>query len=119
MSSLLCTVSTKVCSPWEPASARTEVAELSRGSHAWAGGSASTAREPWARVGDPRGGLKANKTLTLRICQLSSGSPTVSCSADSAEQGPHGRGQGTPQSGKEYPQYRQYLPVLASSQLHT
>ena len=80
MSSLLHTVSTKVCSPWDPASARTEVAELSRGSHAWAGGSASTAREPWARVGDPRGGLKANKTLTLRICQLSSGSPTVSCS---------------------------------------
>ena len=110
MRSLLCTVSTKVCSPWEPASARTEVAELSRGSHAWAGGSASTARESWARVGDSRGGLKANETLTLRICQLSLGSQTVSCSADSDEQGPHGRGQGTPSLGRSTHSICQYPP---------
>ena len=69
-----------------------------------------SAREPWARVGDPRGGPEANKTLTMRICQLSSGSPIVSCSALTAEQGPHGRGQGAPSLGKEYPQYRQFLP---------
>ena len=81
---------------------------VSRGSQARAWAAVGTARKPWARVGDSRGGLKANKTLTLRICQLSLGSPTMSCSADSAEQGPHGRGQGAPSLGKEYPQSRQY-----------
>ena len=80
---------------------------VSRVSQARAWAAVGTARKPWARVGDPRGGLKANETLTLRLCQLSSGSPTLSLSADSAEQGPHGRGQGAPSLGKEYPQYRQ------------
>ena len=75
--------------------------------HAWA--AVGTARKPRAPVGDPRGGLKASETLTLRLCQLSLGSPTLSLSADSAEQGPHGRGQGTPSLGKEYPQSCQFL----------
>ena len=82
---------------------------VSRGSQARAWAAVGTARKPWTRVGDPRGGLKANETLMLRLCQLSSGSPTLSCSADSAEQGPHGRGQGTPSLGKEYPQSCQFL----------
>ena len=82
---------------------------VSRGSQAGAWAAVGTARKPWTRVGDPRGGLKANETLMLRLCQLSSGSPPLSCSADSAEQGPHGRGQGTPSLGKEYPQSCQKL----------
>ena len=82
---------------------------VSRRSQARARAAVGTERKPWARVGDPRGGLKANETLMLRLCQLSSGSPTLSCSADSAEQGPHGRGQGTPSLGKEYPQSCQFL----------
>ena len=60
---------------------------VSRGSQARAWAAVGTARKPWARVGDPRGGLKATKALTLEPCQLSSGSPTVSLSADSAELG--------------------------------
>ena len=75
--------------------------------HAWA--AMGTTHKPWARVGDPRGGLKATKALTLELCQLSSGSPTLSLSADSAEQGLHGRGKGTPSLGKEYPQSCQFL----------
>ena len=81
---------------------------VSRVSQARAWAAVGTARKPWARVGDPRGGLKASETLTLRLCQLSLGSPTLSLSADSAEQGPHGRGQGAPSLGEEYPQCRQY-----------
>ena len=73
---------------------------VSRGSQARAWAAVGTARKPWARVGDPRGGLKATKALTLELCQLSSGSPTLSLSADSAEQGPHGRGQGLLHWGK-------------------
>ena len=53
MSSLLRTVSAKVCSPWNPVGAYTEVAGLSRG-----------------------GGAEAIKSLTLKLCQLSSGSPS-------------------------------------------
>ena len=82
---------------------------VSRRSQARAWAAVGTAHKPWAHVGDPRGGLKATKTLMLRFCQLSSGSPTLSCSADSAAQGPHGRGQGTPSLGKEYPQSCQFL----------
>ena len=82
---------------------------VSRGSQARAWAAVGTARKPWARVGDPRGGLKASKTLTPRLCQLSSGSPTLSLSADSAEQGLHGRGKGTPSLGKKYPQPCQFL----------
>ena len=82
---------------------------VSRGSQARAWAAVGTARKPWARVGDPRGGLKASETLTLRLCQLSSGSPTLSLSADSAEQGLHGRGKGTPSLGKKYPQSCQFL----------
>ena len=63
---------------------------VSRRSQARAWAAVGTARKPWARVGDPRGGLKAIKALTLELCQLSSGSPTLSLSADSAEQGLHG-----------------------------
>ena len=82
---------------------------VSRGSQARAWAAVGTARKPWARVGNPRGGLKASETLTFRLCQLSSGSPTLSLSADSAEQGLHGRGKGTPSLGKEYPQSCQFL----------
>ena len=82
---------------------------VSRGGQARARAAVGTERKPWARVGDPRGGLKATKALTLELCQLSSGSPTLSLSADSAEQGPHGRGQGAPSLGKKYPQSCQFL----------
>ena len=51
--------------------------QVSRGSQARAWAAVGTARKPWARVGDPRGGLKATKALTLELCQLSSVSPTL------------------------------------------
>ena len=54
---------------------------VSRGSQARAWAAVGTARKPWARVGDPRGGLKATKALTLELCQLSSGSPQGSAEA--------------------------------------